>query len=485
MDFGSNSIFSYYIIKGSKELNSELKQIQIGDYSVSLSPKTIYELKEDKDISCLIIGLATCVTHDISAMDWLWDNCYDFNRVIEAEKHLGGKYVLFVRNKDSYYIIGDATCSLPIFYFKNVNGYIFSSNANQIAKMTGQVPEDSLVKIKKQGNGAMPYDYTIWKNIKRLIPNHYIDISSDAVLRFINEPQKTSKISAEEAACITIPYIKRIVKLYENRFSIICPLTSGKDSRLVLAALGLRKDLPLYTIKHIGFTDETADIVVPKIIAKGLGLNHVQVDDVSLSNENIEEADRVLGKNNYSKRALVIAHTVNHYFGGHAIINGDIIGQIGKCSLHRDISLAFATPSYFVCKMHNHAKDANKAMEEWMEDVQSSQEQVNIFDLFSIENRMGVWAANTYEIYNMIGQYNLNIINSRSVIYEWIKVSRAERKDSAIHIQTIKQLAPELLNFSFGKSGKIDKLVKYNGTTYLIASYFKHYVEGIKLRLKR
>lgn len=485
MDFGSKSIFSYYILKGNKEPKSELNQIQVGDYSVNLSPQTIFDLKEDIDISCLIIGLATCVINDMSAIDWLWENCCDFNRVIEAEKYLGGKYVLFIRNKDSYYIMGDATCSLPIFYLKNEDGYIFSSNANQIAKMTGQKPEINLVKIKKQGNGAMPYDYTDWKNIKRLIPNHYIDVSSDAVSRFINEPQKTSAISAEEAASITIPYIKHIVKLYEKRFSIICPLTSGKDSRLVLAALGLRKDLPLYTMKHIGFTDETADIVVPKKIANELGLNHVQVDDVSLSKDDIEEADRILGKNNYSKRALVIAHTVNHYFGDYATINGDIIGQIGKCSLHRDISLTFATPSYFVCKMHNHAKETKKAMKEWMEDVQESQEQVNIFDLFSIENRMGVWAANTYEIYNMIGQYNLNIINSRSIIYEWIKVSRAERKNSAIHIQTIKQLAPELLDFSFGKSSQVDKLLKYNGTTYLIASYLKHYVEGIKFKFKR
>ena len=51
---------------------------------------------------------------------------------------------------------------------------------------------------------------------------------------------------------------------------------------------------------------------------------------------------------------FMIANTIKCNFGDGAVLNGDIMGQVGKCSLHRDIPEIFATPSYFRCKLHNH-----------------------------------------------------------------------------------------------------------------------------------
>lgn len=90
---------------------------------------------------------------------------------------------------------------------------------------------------------------------------------------------------------------------------------------------------------------------------------------------------------------------------------------------------------------------------------------------------MGVWAANENEIYNMVGQYYLNIFNSRSIIYEWTRVDRKERKLSAIHIAIIRSLCPELLEIPFEPAGVCERILKYNGLTYLIASYLKHYLK--------
>ena len=123
------------------------------------------------------------------------------------------------------------------------------------------------------------------------------------------------------------------------------------------------------------------------------------------------------------------------------------------------------------------------ALGEWLKEIKDAGEHVNSFDLFSIENRLGVWAANENEVYNLIGQYYLNIFNSRSIIYEWTRVSRKERKNSAIHLAIIRTLKPELLEIPFEPSGFVEKISKYNGYTYLVASYFKHYIEKIKSRL--
>ena len=484
MTLGKNSIFSYCIDKGNRVPKDGEHHIQFGDFSVCVSARTLYEIREDDDVTCLIIGLATCVSQDITGMDWLWQHRFNIDTFIEAEKFLGGKYVLILRIKEQYYVMGDATCSIPVFYASNESGVLCSCHAYQLANEMHLAPDETLLKIRECGDSSqiMPYDYTIWKGIRRLLPNHYLNLNEKRAIRIVNHSNVQSVLTAEKAAERTLPYITRLAAFYSNKFTVACALTSGRDSRAVLALLGCNKQMPVYTIRHQEFTDNTPDIVVPRLIAEHTRLNYQQIKDIELSESDIDEADTAFGKGNYSKRTLMLAHTIKHHFGENAVINGDIIGQVGKCSLHRDIPLCFATPSYFRCKLHNYSKEAKEGLCLWLQEIDQSGECVNSFDLFSIENRMGVWAANENEIYNMVGQYYLNIFNSRSIIYEWTRVDRNERKVSAIHLAIIKKLHPELLEIPFEPAGTFEKIAKYNGISYLLASYLKYYTEKIKSR---
>lgn len=484
MTLGTDSIFSYYICKGNVMPNDTEHHVRVGEFSVCMSEKTLYEFREQGDVACLIVGLATCVSEEIGGMDWLWKHCHNLESFVKAEKFLGGKYVLFLRIKEQYYVMGDATCSIPVFYTNNEEDVLCSCYAYQMANEKQLTPDDTLLKIRECGDASqiMPYDYTIWKGVKRLLPNHYLHLNEKRAVRIVNHHSVQSVLTAQEAAENTLPYIKRLADFYSTKFSIACALTSGRDSRAVLAVLGCNKQMPVYTINHEEFGENTPDIVVPKLIAEHADLNYQQIQDVELKATDTAEADAILGKDNYSKRTLMLAHTIKHYLGGNAVINGDIIGQVGKCSLHRDIPQCFATPGYFRCKLHNYSKEAKDALRRWMKEIGESDEHVNYFDLFSIENRMGVWAANENEIYNMVGQYYLNIFNSRSIIYEWTRVDRRERKVSAIHMAIIKRLHSELLEIPFEADSIFDKMAKYNGMSYLMASYLKYYIGKIKTR---
>ena len=482
---GKDNIFSYCVFKGNIVPKEGEHHVQVGDFSVYMSPKTLYELREDDDVSCLIIGLATCVSQDMGGLDWLWEHRYSIESFIEAEKFLGGKYVLFLRMKEQYYVIGDATCSVPVFYANDESGAICSCQAYQMANEMHLTPDETLLKIRESGDSSqiMPYDYTIWKEIKRLLPNHYLNLNEKRAIRIVNHHCVQSVITPEIAAEKTLSSIKRLANFYSKKFPVACALTSGRDSRAVLAVLGCNKQMPIYTINHKEFKDNTADIVVPRLIAEHTHLNYQQIEDIELTDGDIAEANAILGENNYSKRTLMLAHTIKYHLGENAVINGDIIGQVGKCSLHRDIPLGFATPSYFLCKLHNYSKEAKEGLRLWIEEIAQSNEHVNRFDLFSIENRMGVWAANENEIYNMVGQYYLNIFNSRSIIYEWTRVDRKDRKVSAIHLAIIKMLCPELLEIPFESVGTFEKMAKYNGMSYLLASYLKYYIGKIRSRI--
>jgi hypothetical protein len=118
-----------------------------------------------------------------------------------------------------------------------------------------------------------------------------------------------------------------------------------------------------------------------------------------------------------------------------------------------------------------------------MEEIKNSGECVNVFDLFSIEMRMGRWAAQESLIYNSIGQVYLNIFNSRSIIYLWTSISRKERKKSYIHVSLIKRKMPELLDIPFESDKSIVfRLSKANWLTYLLSSYAKYYIERVKFK---
>ena len=93
--------------------------------------------------------------------------------------------------------------------------------------------------------------------------------------------------------------------------------------------------------------------MVPKELSKKCKMNYRQINDVDAKKETVNAMDQWLGVGRYSIKTLDIANTVKNHFNDGAIINGDIIGQVGKCSLHRDIPRIFATAGYFRCKMHN------------------------------------------------------------------------------------------------------------------------------------
>ena len=210
-------------------------------------------------------------------------------------------------------------------------------------------------------------------------------------------------------------------------------------------------------------------------------MDYEQITDVDVPEELKADADVLFGKGKYSARTLEIAYTVKEKCKNSAIINGDIIGQVGKCSLHRDIPSFLMSPGYFRCKLHNYSEDAKKLLAEWLSEIKESSEKVNAFDLFSVESRMGRWAGKENLIYNSIGQIYLNIFNSRSIIYTWSAVARGERKNSELHIGLIKNKYPELLTVPFSKSDSyVERLSKANGLFYYLASYAKYYIENKK-----
>lgn len=480
-------IFSYYISESDIEIEELKHKYSFGKYNVLTDSRTPFLQANYDKSECAIFGYAVNVYSRASEnlAQEIVAQCSSISDVVEFEKSLGGKYIILYRKGEQFFILGDATCSIPVFY--NTTGKVScSSNPQYLVRHYGYRPDQSLQAIRDSGeiSQAMPYDVTQYREIKQLIPNHYLGFSSQEAVRYVNSNQSQPILTVEKATELVAPMIETICDFYKKKFKIYCPITSGRDSRVVLAFLaGKNKELQCYTIRHPEHHEDTQDIVIPKQLCTQNNIPYELIDDVIVSEDLESEMDHLLGEKNYSLRTLRIAQTIKEHYGDGAVVNGDIIGQVGKCSLHRDIPLRFATPGYFRCKLHNYSSESKKQLKLWLEEIKEAGECVNTFDLFSIENRMGRWAAQENMIYNSIGQFYLNVFNSRSIIYLWTAVNRKERKMSSIHVSLIKKKMPKLLEVPFeSDDSMIIRLSKANGMAYLLSSYAKYYIERAKFK---
>ena len=390
-----NCIFSFYISKLETQIQELPIKHEFGEYIIYIDAITPYKDCTIDNRKCAIFGYAIDLIDNRfnDLPKYILENSTDLESVIAIEEKFGGKYLLLYKDDTGYYMLGDATCSIPIYYSTGVDALIATSNSNLITRKYNLQPDVLLQHIRKcsEISQAMPFDVTEYAQIKQLIPNHYLFFNNQKAYRFINSKIKQTSISIEEGVRKTLPLIERLTKYYMKNFNIYCPITSGRDSRVVLAFLlsVSQKPIDSYTIKHKEHIGDEQDLLIPQELAKLCLMEYQQITDVEASEELKCDMDNWLGKERYSMRTLNIANTIKQYFGGAAIINGDIIGQVGKCSLHRDIPNIFATAGYFRCKLHNYSKESKKILKDWLKDIKNSGEKVNVFDLFSIENRMG------------------------------------------------------------------------------------------------
>lgn len=476
-------IFSYYIGKKEIPYKELSKKYDFCEFVINVDSRTPYESSCKGERSCAILGYAINVLdgNRVSLPEKILESTENIDDVVDFEKSLGGKYLILYSDKSGVYAFGDATTSIPIYY---CNGEL-TSNPEYFCREFALVPDKELQKIRNSGDvsQAMPFDVTPYKEIKQLIPNHYYFFEDNKSVRFVNSTNKQNRLSVSEATAIVMPMIDHITNMYTSLFDIYCPITSGRDSRVVLAfilAMTTGK-IKAYTIKHNNHTGKEQDLTIPVELSKVCPMHYEQIVDAVVPQDLKADADIFFGHGKYSVRTLEIAYTVKNKCKHSAIINGDIIGQVGKCSLHRDIPSFLMSPGYLRCKLHNYSQEAKKHLAAWLNEIKMSGEKVNDFDLFSIESRMGRWAGKENLIYNSLGQVYLNIFNSRSIIYTWSAVSRKERKKSALHIALIKEKCPDLLTIPFSKIySRAVKISKSNGLFYYISSYAKYYADSKK-----
>lgn len=395
--------------------------------------------------------------------------------LINNSKKMAGRFVIVYHSREGLFVLPDAASSIQVVYDISGQDLIISSNPKIIADINNY-DESSISKIIKSSaeeTHPLPYDMTMYDEIKFVIPNHFLDVRNRKAVRYY-PISKTNRLSIDEAAEISNKLIGNIIKAYYKRYELSLPLTSGMDSRVILSICkNIINEIPTYTFYHDNFTDDTADIVVPIKLSNKYGFSYTILKDLKLPERVIKAYTNRIGKNINKSEARNAWTYYNSKFSKHKRLDGNI-SPLAKSNFGRDLPELMATPLYLVTKTHNYSKENYKKVAKWCRDIKKYTKisKTSKYDLFFWEHRVGKWTANSYVNSNLLTD-SLNPFNCRELIETWLKVPRKNRCNGEIHKKIIEFNWPDLLDFPINPDQKF-KIFYKSSFLFYIGSIIKY-----------
>lgn len=474
MNFRDNN----YIL--AREINKRFNNsIPIGEYHFQYNDmETTFYMEESKQIivcGFIVDSHAERKTRN-EIVAYLWSS-KDVDELIERSKRFAGRFVIIYLNGDEFIFLPDATSSIPVSYTVPEFELVVSSNPKIIADFIGFEESITAREIKSQATEIhpLPYDLSMYEQVKYVIPNHYLDCSTQRANRYFPKGEIATR-DVDDVVMASVELLVNISTGYLEKRQLSIPLTAGIDSRTVLAIFKKHIDaIPLYTFQHDGFNDTTPDIAIPKQIAEQYKLDYRCIRTLDVP-EDIAMNYRLELGSSYNSYIAKNAYTYSKTdIAKRTFLSGDIIPLV-KSNFGKKAPEFLATGWFLVTKTHNYSKRNKLEVDRWVEDVKLNTKKsiISKYDLFFWEHRIGKWVANNLMNYDLLTE-SLNVFNCREIIEMWLSVPRNKRFEESIHKKIIQILWPGLLEFPINPNKKYQFINDNTWLSYL-ASIVKHYL---------
>lgn len=477
---------AYLLTKSSTNIFPN--SIKIGEYFFQYDYNNNIHSIKSADNELIILGAVVDSYGRMSTLEImkLLVNAASVGELIANYKKLAGRFVIVFKNNDLIYVIPDACATIRVCYSITNEGVYVSSEPIIIANLLNYTESEKSSKIYEStiSYNPLPNDLTMYDEIKVVLPNHYLSCTVGEIHRYY--PNKiSSKISLEEAVNKSIELLNNIMVELSKNYEVTIPLTSGVDSRTVLAmSKNVHNDIPYYTFKHRKYNESSADLVIPQKIASEYKLKYEVIKHKPVPKEIYESYDTSIGRF-YNNKIVQNAWTYsNSSLSKRIYLTGDI-SPLAKSSFGMDLPECFATTSYLITKTHNFSNENKEEVRRWIRDIEQAVRLSSIskFDLFFWEQRCG---RNVSDVFSVMDKYCLgvSIFNCRELIETWLQVPRKLRNNGELHKAIIKKAWPELLDYEFNPKPKYS--VSINGTiSKYLAVRFKFYLDKSKYYLSK
>lgn len=372
---------------------------------------------------------------------------------------LGGRFLWIFCAQGTARIYPDCSAQVPCVF--DSQAQVAASTAHALmddAEYEARFDKALFDELGVEGEGWFPAGLTAHKGLKRLLPNHYLDLDSWTVERFWSGPE--TKIEDPFKAVEEIIEIIRaqIEALINGPKRVAIALTAGHETRMLLACARPFLDrLDFVTV--IGGDRHNTDTVMARRIAGDLGLSHV-----TLARTEATPQQRAL----FIRRGGHCNADSNSYFHpsvwpiseSHVMISG-LGGEVGRAFLWRDsdTSQTALTASLLEGRFGmRKSKRLNEQLQLWLNELQGS-DSLDVLDLAYIEHRNGAWYAVQFcSDPALVRQAPL--LTARTVEL-MMQLPADWKKTSRLGPEVIARLWPELGDYPYNSLGKWqDTMVK-------------------------
>jgi hypothetical protein len=276
--------------------------------------------------------------------------------------------------------------------------------------------------------------------------------------------------------------LRQVLESAGSRFELDVAVTSGLDSRMLLAASrSISEKINYFTHTHQKLGVSGADIAVPSSMLKRLGLNHTVV----FHSNNIDpDFERIFRRNVTTARICkgANAYAVYRHFretGKEKLIVHGVTGEITKNVFCLPPAISLSPEVLGILTGMASSRVAIRQFDLWLKDVQgvTSKNGVSISDLFYWEQRIANWAAMTYSEYD-IAYESFSPFSCRKLLSIILNVESKYRIAPRFVLQKsiVEKIWPELLEYEINPPVKGAGAFRDNLKNSLLYPFYRKFI---------
>ncbi|MDH3280282.1 MAG: hypothetical protein OEQ18_04030, partial [Gammaproteobacteria bacterium] len=368
----------------------------------------------------------------------LLDQFESLDTLVAATDSLGGRWAIVAVEGEEAHLFNDALGLRQVFYtLPGVVDEIFAMSEAALGAAMFDLPVDDaaqaymdLETFRTDREYKWPMAASAFRGIRRLVSNHSLDLRRGVSRRFW-PIQALPALDLDEGVKRTGRTLQGLVRSAANRFDLAVAVTSGIDSRVVLAACkDITDRVSFVTVRQWNMSDISPDIVIPTVLLTKLGLKHdVILAPVTMTPEfaQVFKSNVYLAHDYYGPDAEAILG----YFGRKKVVVTGSGGEVTRCQGRQQLPYfdrKRVTPAYLSrYEMYGRNEFSERFFKEWLEDV-GMVDGIDRLDLFEWEQCCGSWLATTQLEFDIAWKDIFTPFNSRELLTVMLSVPSRYRK---------------------------------------------------------
>ncbi len=369
----------------------------IGAFWLSVGPGLPrVDVVNDAGHPCVLLGFPIDLAEkQLLADQWVAPRLADLGTddgVHQTLRRLGGRYVLIVAHPDRPRLYPDVVTGVSC---------VWDTAAQCVGSTAGAILTDDAYEarfdhnlhahLQIDGEGWFPAGFTAHHGVTRLLPNHYLDLTTFTAHRFAAvaaAPQTPETVI--DGVIATIRTQAEALQAGPKKLAIA--LTAGRDSRAILACLReMIGNIQVVTVT--GSDRHQTDTIIAKKLAEDFGLNHMTLPRKSATLAAQEVFIR-RGAHCYGDSNKVFHPSIDPLVPDF-VFAGGLGGEVARAFYwsEKDDPAMAVTPALLMTRFGlRRSPKVEASLQVWLDQLPPLSDARDILDLAYIEQRFGPWA---------------------------------------------------------------------------------------------